>query len=204
MKLSELFERLDHVNIAHKHAKGNLMKFRQQYDWGITIPGDFYCHDNELDSLEGMPENVLGGVDCEKNNLRDLKGCPLSVGRSFICKNNKITTLEYTPKYIRGDFDASNNRITNLKGIEDSLHTLKGKFILSNNPISANISGLLKIKNIQEVVFTGSTHAKTNEAFDIINSLIVRMNESLMEDDEAVRYRTCVEEFKKRGLEAFI
>ena len=204
MKLSVLLERLEHVNIAHKQLNGNLEQVKRKLEWGITLPGDFICHDNQLISLRGAPENVIGTFDCERNLLTDLEGCPLSIGKSFICKQNKITSLEITPKYIRGDFDVSENKITNLQGIEDSLHTLKGKFILSGNPITAHISGILRIKDIEEVVFTGSNNKKALEAFAVINALITKLKEDTLNEEEEQRYRMGIIELKKRGLEDFI
>lgn len=203
MKLSELLERVESINLAHRQISGNLLKAKAQFDWGITIPGDFLCQNNRLDSLEGMPENVIGTIDCEGNILTDLKGCSLSVGRSFICKNNRITSLEFTPHYIRGDFDASDNKITNLLNIEETLGTVKGKIILTGNPISAHISGLLKVKGLEQAVYSDRGNKKAFEAFLVINKYLQK-TEDLIESLTASNMISCEDELKERGLEAFI
>jgi len=202
MKLQELLcEKEITIDLFNKKLQGNLLKIKQYYNWGITLSGDFLINNNELTSLEGMPDNVIGTVNCSYNKLTDLKGCSLSIGKSFICKHNLIDNLLYTPKYIRGDFDLSDNKITQLKDIHKSLHTVKGKIILSNNPISAHISDLVKIDGLQEVVYTGN-NKKAEEAFEILNKYLVKtesynwLGEQLNTDIE--------QELISKGLEEFI
>lgn len=202
MKLNELLERLENINLSYKHLKGNLIEASKQFGWGITVPGNFICDDNLLTSLEGMPENVIGTIDCSNNALTDLNHCSLSVGGGFICRHNQITTLEFTPKYIRGDFDCSDNKIIHLKDIETSLGTLKGKMILSNNPISAHITGLLKIKGLEEVVFKNPGALKAEKAFAVLNKYLMK-TESINEEITPI-IANFTKELKEKGLEDFL
>jgi hypothetical protein len=201
MKLQELLcEKEITIDLFNKKLQGNLQNIKDRFGWGITLSGDFLINNNEFTSLEGMPDNVIGTVNCSYNKLKNLKGCSLSIGKSFICKHNLIDTLLYTPKYIRGDFDISDNQLSQLKDIHKSLHTVKGKIILSNNPIKAHISDLAKISGLQEVIFTGNS--KAEEAFEILNKYLVKteshnwLGEQLQTDIE--------QELISKGLEEFI
>lgn len=205
MKVSELFESAEDINLAGKHLKGNLLKQKDIYNWSpITYRGNFYCQNNELTSLEGMPENVIGTVDVENNKLSSLIYSPLSIAKSFICKNNFITSIENAPKYVKEDFDISNNKLTTLKDIEKHILTIKGKLILSNNPIKASISGVLKIRELQGVTYT-SGDPKVIEAFKVLEKHLIR-NECLLNCLEEViteedRFKKFEDEMITLGLE---
>jgi hypothetical protein len=200
MKLYEIFIRPQSIEIAQQNLTGSLVEQKRKFNWPTTIKGDFICHSNKIVCLEGMPDNVLGVVNATRNNLPDLRGCSLSVGKGFICSYNKIATIKYTPHYIKGEFDLSNNKITTLEGIEDTLHTLKGKLIISFNPIQSHISGLLKVEGLEEVVFS-SQDKRAYEAFKILNKHLVanRVSESM--DNNIER---CQQELHFKGLEEFI
>ena len=49
----------------------------------------FYCHDNQLTTLEGAPLNVRGGFSCYSNRLTSLEGAPQKVGRDFSCRRSE-------------------------------------------------------------------------------------------------------------------
>lgn len=203
MKLAELLERLETINLAHQKLQGSLVQARDKFKWGITVPGDFLCNDNQLTTLDGIPDNVIGICDVSNNQLKNLKNCPLSTGRSFMAKHNRINTLEFTPHYIRGDFDVSDNLIQHLEGIEETLGTVKGKIILSGNPIKAHISGLLKVKGLQEAVFSDRNQSDAFSAFLVINKYLQK-TEDLNESLTASNLVSCEEELTNKGLSAFI
>jgi hypothetical protein len=207
MKVSELFENMEDINLNNKNIIGNLKKSQKDIGWSpITHRGNFSCRNNKLTSLEGMPENVIGIVDVENNRLTSLEGSPLSIAKSFICKDNIISSIDGAPKYVKEDFDISNNKLTNLKDIEKHISTIKGKLILSNNPIRANISGVLKIKELKGVTYNIGDQ-KTIEAFKILERHLLR-NENLkcFGDllSEELNLSAFEEELKKAGLEQFI
>ena len=64
----------------------------------------------------------------------------------------------------------TNNKLTNLKGIHKHLEYCKGVILFQQNPINSHILGLLKIKNLQGVVFTD------NSLTDIINKYLPEGN----------------------------
>ena len=51
------------------------------------VGGNFYCHNNQLTSLEGCPQIVGGDFYCNDNQLTTLEGAPREVGRHFYCDN---------------------------------------------------------------------------------------------------------------------
>ena len=52
------------------------------------VGGSFYCHNNQLTSLEGAPKTIGGGFDCSYNKLTSLKGAPQIIGGWVDCHNN--------------------------------------------------------------------------------------------------------------------
>ena len=51
------------------------------------VSRNFYCHNNQLLSLEGSPHEVGGEFNCSNNQLTSLEGAPEKVRRSFYCHN---------------------------------------------------------------------------------------------------------------------
>jgi len=52
-----------------------------------NVTGNFYCHENQLTSLEGAPQSVGGNFYCHENKLTSLEGAPQTVGGVFYCDN---------------------------------------------------------------------------------------------------------------------
>ena len=71
----------------------NLTEFPSYIQFG-TVKGGFYCYNNKLTSLEGVPKVIEGGFDCSHNNLKDLKGSPREVGENFDCSLNSTQFTE--------------------------------------------------------------------------------------------------------------
>ncbi len=97
------------------------------------VSGNFYCHNNQLTSLQGCPESVGGGFYCYSNQLTSLEGCPESVGEGFYCDNNQLTNLEGCPRSVGGNFDCAHNQLTSLQGCPESVD---GDFSCYYNPVS--------------------------------------------------------------------
>jgi len=94
---------------------------------------EFDCSDNQLTSLEGAPQIVRGYFDCSSNGLTSLKGGPQSVGKDFNCSGNQLTSLKGGPQSVGKDFDCSGNSLTSLEG---SPQTVGGYLYCSGNTIS--------------------------------------------------------------------
>ena len=59
------------------------------------ISGEFWCSFNQLNTLEGAPQEVGETFDCAWNELTTLDGSPRRVGGDFICRSNRsLTTLD--------------------------------------------------------------------------------------------------------------
>jgi hypothetical protein len=101
----------------------------------IDVNGDVILL-GQLGNMEKLPVKfgkVSGDFWCHKNNLTTLEGCPNYVGGNFLCYENKLTTLEHCPKYIGGKwFDCDDNELTTLKGIEKC--EIIGDFRCYDNP----------------------------------------------------------------------
>jgi hypothetical protein len=83
------------------------------YNRGLTsipvqfgyVSGDFFCYGNDLDSLEGCPNEVGGYFDCSSNNLTSLEGCPSVVGGYFLCYGNLFKNKpDFSHIRVGGDF----------------------------------------------------------------------------------------------------
>ena len=86
------------------------------------ISGSFYCGDNKLTTLEYAPKSIGGYFDCSYNQLTTLEGAPKSVGGDFYCHQNQLTSLKGAPKSIGGNFSCFNNKLTTLKGAPKSVY----------------------------------------------------------------------------------
>lgn len=86
------------------------------------VSGDFYCHKNELISLEGSPIEVGGNFWCGHNKLVSLEGGPREVGGSFFCQRNEIYSLNGCPKSVGGSFGCSYNQLTTLEGVQKEVN----------------------------------------------------------------------------------
>ena len=82
----------------------------------IKVGGDFYCEDNKLTDLKGVPRKVGGDFDCNSNRLISLEGAPREVGGSFNCTWNQLTTLKGAPEKVGRNFGCYENQLTTLQG----------------------------------------------------------------------------------------
>jgi hypothetical protein len=114
------------VDLGNKSLTKIPLKFNK-------VSGDFYCTDNNLNTLEGSPESVGWSFYCGENNLTTLKGGPEEVGRDFFCSNNQLTTLKGGPKRVGIIFYCSWNKLTTLEGGPEFVG---GNFICRNNPLT--------------------------------------------------------------------
>jgi hypothetical protein len=105
----------------------------------ITLEGapqsvvGFFCNDNQLITLEGAPQTVKGGFWCYDNELTTLEGAPQTVGGNFSCNGNHLTSLEGAPQTVGGYFHCNDNQLTSLEGAPQ---TVKGDFDGSHNTVS--------------------------------------------------------------------
>jgi len=118
------------VDLSHEDLTELPLKFGK-------VSGSFWCHHNQLTTLEGSPDSVRDFL-CNNNQLTTLEGCPNSVGGDFSCHNNQLTTLEGCPSSV-GNLWFNNNQLTTLESIPDIL----GGIIYHNNPIFTVCKGWL-------------------------------------------------------------
>ena len=64
------------------------------------VSGNFYCDDNQLRTLDGVPSEVGADFGCWGNQLRTLEGSPRKVGDGFYCGTNPLISLEGAPEVI--------------------------------------------------------------------------------------------------------
>ena len=92
----------------------------------------FNCQYNQLTSLKGAPSYVGGDFYCHANQLASLEGVPSHVGGGFYCENNQLTSLEGAPNHVGGDFNCQYNKLTSLEGAPSHVG---GSFYCVGNPI---------------------------------------------------------------------
>ena len=92
------------VHLSYENLKKLPLKFG-------TVTGNFYCHNNELMSLDGAPKKVGENFHCSYNNLTSLEGAPKEVCGSFWCYENNLTSLKGAPKKVDGTFYCHTNNI---------------------------------------------------------------------------------------------
>jgi len=80
------------------------------------VSGKFFCHSNQLTSLEGAPQTVGGDFSCSYNQMTTLEGAPQTVNGYFSCDHNDLTTLEGAPQTVGWNFYCYDNILTSLVG----------------------------------------------------------------------------------------
>ena len=100
----------ENVDISNQKLKKLPFKFRE-------VTGDFNCYNNQLTSLQDVPQKVGGTFSCNMNQLTDLLGGPKIVRGSYYCSNNQLTSLAGVASKIGGELDCSDNQLTQLTPI---------------------------------------------------------------------------------------
>ena len=101
------------INLYNK----KLTKITDIFDFSkYKVVGNFYCSNNQLTSLVGVPREVGRNFVCDQNQLTSLKGSPKKVGGTFHCSTNQLTTLEGSPEEIGLSFLCTGNKLTSLVG----------------------------------------------------------------------------------------
>ena len=120
-----------------------------------VVRGFFYCHDNQLTTLEGAPQDVVKGFYCRGNQLTTLEGAPRKVGWGFYCSYNQLTTLEGAPREVGGDFYCSSNQLSSLEGAPQKVG---GDFSCGDNPVSEKT-----LRSIFRIMETGKGYLESVE-----------------------------------------
>lgn len=95
-----------------------------------VVGGNFLCHRNKLETLEGCPHTVLETFDCSENQLISLVGGPKTVKGQYSCQNNKLSDLLGSPQDFTQEYIACNNNLVSLRGAPLQIG---GMFDVSNN-----------------------------------------------------------------------
>ena len=156
-----------------------------------TVGRDFYCDQNQLKSLEGCPQTVGRNFYCRNNQLESLKGCPQTVGGGFNCSYNKLKSLVGCPQTVGGGFNCSYNQLTSLSKIDLYIHEIYGEANFMNNPIKSNVLGLLKIRGLKKVEFDDFKLEK------IINKYLPNASTKDIDDCKLELIEAGLEEFAK-------
>jgi hypothetical protein len=116
------------------------------------VKGSFYCENNYITSLKGVPKNIGMHFSCNNNLLTTLEYSPETIGKSFVCRDNKLVSLQGVAQRIPLNFICRNNQLTSLEGgpkevgfsyncASNKLITLKGRpeifdiLDFSDNPV---------------------------------------------------------------------
>jgi hypothetical protein len=92
---------------------------------------DIHLNNNQLTSLEGLPDEIYGSLYLQHNKLTNLRGMPRKVGHYVDCEHNELVTLEGAPRE-SGTFKVSNNFLTDLRGAPRVVH---GHFDVADNTL---------------------------------------------------------------------
>jgi hypothetical protein len=112
--------------------------------WISECEGNLDLSRNDLTTLEGCPEIVLGDISIEENRANLLLlGFPKQVGSDKISSsidlsNSQITGLKYLPRLINGSLKIAN---CSLKSLEDCPQHIKGDFDIQSNHLITTLEG---------------------------------------------------------------
>ena len=168
---------------------------------GVT---ELFCSDCDLESLEGAPDKINGALHCANNsNLKNLIGCPQGI-ESLICHScgfSSVSSLEGMPKIIKKNLTIYNNPIKSLKGIHKIVEEIGNKLMLPFH-IESNILGVLKIKNLKEIVFYDTKNEFSIEAKDKINKVAEIVN-TYLPNPTTAQILDCQNELIEAGYEEY-
>lgn len=116
------------INISKK----NLKNIPDYINFNIVDEG-FYCNDNKLTSLKGVPMHINGAFICNNNLLENLEYGPDVVNGFYVINNNKLTSLEGLPDKIT-TLAINDNKLTSLKGCPDVVY---GDLFCYNNKLKS-------------------------------------------------------------------
>src|SRR3990167_4203513 len=130
------------VNGSVTLSNKNLKKIPVQFG---KVGESFYCHSNQLTSLNGAPQKVGESFYCDNNQLTSLNGAPKKVGGTFSCHSNQLTSLEGAPQEVGGTFYCGSNQLTSLNGAPQKVGE---SFYCDNNKLTSIPQSFSKIKNL--------------------------------------------------------
>ena len=117
-------------------------------DWfGADLTGKIYkgsitiSEKDTITSLEGAPEEVIGGFYVFDQPLGTLKHLPKKISDDLNISHNELTSLEGCPEEIGGYFDCSGNKIKSLKGGPKKIGAGE-TYDCKNNPLLRSLEGL--------------------------------------------------------------
>ena len=177
------FGRLD-VHGDVRVCKSGLKKLPLKFG---KVTGNFYCHLNNLTTLDGAPFSVGGDFNCSDNKLQNLKFSPRDVAGDYFCQNNELKSLEGAPTIIHGSFNCFLNQLKTLRNapkevygsfycFPNELHTLEGapsfvgkSFHVGSNPLNdlkgcpSFIGDLLTFDSCISSINIGSKNSSVNQ-----------------------------------------
>lgn len=138
------------------------------------VGGDFNCYGNNLTSLELGPTDVGGFYSCHENKLKKLTGSPRIINGNFNCFLNKLTSLEDGPLKVIGSYYANNNELISLEG---SPYSVTENFYVSANPVLNLVGCPKEIGNIFSFDNTVELHMGNQNCN--VKEVIIQLQEKL-------------------------
>jgi hypothetical protein len=144
----------------------------EELTWISECEGNLILSNNNLISLEGCPEVVIGDFFLNKNNMDLLLlGFPKQVGTDRINSNidlshTKIVGLKYLPRVTNGSLSLIE---CYLNSLEDCPQTINGDFEIINNLGITTLQGgptsVSGVMRCNETAITNFVHAPINPDF---------------------------------------
>lgn len=125
------------------------------------VENSYWCNNNQLTSLKGVPKAISGHFDCSYNFLASLENGPKKVNGSYWCNNNQLTTLKGVSKKISGNFNCNYNNLTSLEGGPKKVY---GNYWCNNNKLH-DFEKPFKLANEDEQYFINGEQL-TKEAWE--------------------------------------
>ena len=172
----------------------SLLTARKKMGWGDTVQGDFWCQNNNIDSLVGAPREVGGSFYCDHTDITSLEGAPIKVGASFGCFFTKIRSLKGAPIKVGEYFWCHRTDITSLEGIGN--HFKDGyirRELWIPDTMQSHLLGLLLIPELKLVTACFNPNEKLEQVTEIINKHF-KLDKDILE---------CQEELYVAGLKEY-
>lgn len=89
----------------------------------------------ELESLDGLPQEVNGSIYINRCPITSLKGSPLRIDGDLSVVRCDLKSLRYAPREVSGLLDIRRNKITSLKGCPEGVDYIDATSNLITNLI---------------------------------------------------------------------
>lgn len=133
----------------------------------------------ELESLDGLPQEVNGSIYINRCPITSLKGAPLRIDGDFSVVRCGLKSLRYGPREVSGLLDIRRNELTSLKGCPEGVD-----YVDATNNLIRNLIGVPE--SVDELYLTDNPLESLDGLHD--GRIVVRSIGANISKEEKLKY----------------